>query len=237
MWTRAELKSTAKYVLNATYWKSFLAVLACLGLGTAASLVGNIIPGLGAIAAAIFLTLPLQVGLYGFFLSSRLRPTEVGKIFSVFERGYIETVGAMAWMALFLFLWALIPVAGIVLVIIKGIAYSMTPFILADNPQIGYGRTLKLSIAMTNGHKGAIFVLYLSFLGWYILGMLCFGIGLLFLMRISTRRLRNFMLGSAGTPLKTACAPGRNCTSTHSRRKKKTEAGILPDVRFPVVYM
>ena len=182
MWTRAELKSTAKSVLAVTYWPSFLAVLACIGLGFAASLVGNVVPVLGAIAASIFLTMPLQVGLYGFFLSSRIRPTDVGKIFSVFERGYIETVGSMAWMALFLFLWALIPVAGIVLVIIKGISYSMTPFILADNPQIGYERALKLSIAMTRGHKGAIFVLYLSFLGWYLLGLLCFGIGLLFLM-------------------------------------------------------
>lgn len=33
---------------------------------------------------------------------------------------------------------------------------------------------------MTLGHKGAMFVLDLSFLGWYILGALALGIGILF---------------------------------------------------------
>jgi uncharacterized membrane protein len=68
-------------------------------------------------------------------------------------------------------------------VIIKQYSYRMTPWILADNPAIGYQRALKLSMDLTRGHKWNIFVLDLSFLGWYLLcvliGIVTCGIGLL----------------------------------------------------------
>lgn len=65
--------------------------------------------------------------------------------------------------------------------IIKGYSYRMTPWILADNPKIGYQRALKLSIALTRGQKMNIFVLDLSFIGWGLLCLLTCGIGYLFL--------------------------------------------------------
>ncbi len=64
--------------------------------------------------------------------------------------------------------------------IIKYYAYYLVPYILADNPHIGYDRALKLSMAMTKGFKMEIFVLELSFIGWYLLGFLCFGVGVFF---------------------------------------------------------
>jgi uncharacterized membrane protein len=72
-------------------------------------------------------------------------------------------------------------IAGMVVVLMKQIAYSMVEFILTDNPHIGYDRALKLSIAMTYGHKWNIFVLCLSFIGWYLLAILTLYIGLIFL--------------------------------------------------------
>ena len=59
-------------------------------------------------------------------------------------------------------------------------AYRMVPYILADNPNIGHRRAIDLSNQMTMGEKFEIFVLDLSFLGWYLLGVLAFGIGVLF---------------------------------------------------------
>lgn len=64
--------------------------------------------------------------------------------------------------------------------IIKFYSYRLTPWILADHPEIGYKRALKLSIAMTQGHKWAMFILDLSFVGWYLLGLLACGLGVLF---------------------------------------------------------
>jgi len=76
-------------------------------------------------------------------------------------------------------LMILAAVAGL-LPFFRSYAYRMTPWILADNPGIGHRRALKLSIGMTRGHKFAIFVLDLSFIGWYILGFLACCVGLLF---------------------------------------------------------
>ena len=56
----------------------------------------------------------------------------------------------------------------------------MVPYILADNPNIGINKAIELSNDMTRGHKLDMFVLDLSFIGWYILGMIPFGLGVLF---------------------------------------------------------
>lgn len=77
-------------------------------------------------------------------------------------------------------LWVFGSIALSIPSIIKSYSYRMTPWILADNPQIGHRRALKLSIAMTHGHKMNIFVLDLSFIGWFLLGVLACGIGVFF---------------------------------------------------------
>ena len=58
--------------------------------------------------------------------------------------------------------------------IIKSIAYSMTPYILADCPNVTARDALKLSMRMTAGHKGKLFVLGLSFIGWMLLSAITF---------------------------------------------------------------
>jgi uncharacterized membrane protein len=64
--------------------------------------------------------------------------------------------------------------------LIKRYAYRMTPWILADNPRIGFRRALKLSRRMTRGHKFELFILDLSFIGWYLLGLILFVVGVVF---------------------------------------------------------
>ena len=70
---------------------------------------------------------------------------------------------------------------GVVLFIVPGIilacSYSMVYFIKCDNPEISAFDALSLSKRMMDGHKMEYFRLQLSFIGWYILGFLCFGIG------------------------------------------------------------
>lgn len=61
-------------------------------------------------------------------------------------------------------------------------AYRMVPWILGDNPTIGRKRALRLSIEMTKGHKWSMFVLDLSFIGWFILGFLACCVGILFVL-------------------------------------------------------
>jgi len=55
-------------------------------------------------------------------------------------------------------------------------AYFFTTFILAENPTIGAVNALDLSKRMTTGLKGKLFVLDLSFIGWWLLSGLTCGI-------------------------------------------------------------
>lgn len=78
---------------------------------------------------------------------------------------------------IFVMLWSLLL---IIPGIIKYYAYRMTPYILAENPDMKSRDALELSESLTNGHKMEMFILDLSFLGWYLLGILAMGIGVIF---------------------------------------------------------
>lgn len=50
--------------------------------------------------------------------------------------------------------------------------YSMAPYLLADYPDDGAGAAVRRSVEMMRGRKWELFKLYLSFLGWDLLGVL-----------------------------------------------------------------
>jgi len=76
--------------------------------------------------------------------------------------------------SILIFLWSLLLVIP---GIIKSYEYRMIPYLLAENPNMNPDRAFEISKIMTDGEKFEIFVLDLSFIGWYILGALFFGIG------------------------------------------------------------
>lgn len=88
-------------------------------------------------------------------------------IFSQYDRlgtGF----GMQFFRALFTFLWSL-------LLIIPGIiasyGYSMTPFILAENPQMTAREAIRESKELMRGNKWRLFCLELSFIGWSLLAV------------------------------------------------------------------
>ncbi len=70
------------------------------------------------------------------------------------------------------YLWFLTIVGGI----IKHYSYRMVPYIVAENPDIKPKDAVNLSRKMMYGHKWECFELDLTFIGWYILGVLSFGL-------------------------------------------------------------
>lgn len=52
----------------------------------------------------------------------------------------------------------------------------LVPYIIAENPDIKPVQALKLSWRMMNGNKMKVFKLFLSFLGWYVLGFFTLGV-------------------------------------------------------------
>lgn len=167
MFNRVGIKSVAKNNFQAQYGISIGAFALFVLISSAAASVSF---GLGA----LLITPPLLVGYASFCL--RIYKGERGDISDMFTAGFADygrSLGGILWMYLFTFLWTLLFfIPGIV----KAIAYSMTPYILSDCPKVSSIEALKLSMRMTQGHKGGIFVMYLSFLGWAILSGLTFGI-------------------------------------------------------------
>jgi len=81
-------------------------------------------------------------------------------------------------MNLFIFLWMLLL---IVPGIVAAYSYRMSLYLLIDNPEIGVSEALRKSKEMMNGYKARLFYLDLSFIGWALLCVLTFGIGILWL--------------------------------------------------------
>ena len=74
----------------------------------------------------------------------------------------------------FILLWSmLLIVPGIV----KSCSYAMTFFIKNDRPELSATEAITESRRMMDGFKMKYFMLQLSFIGWYIVGILCLGIG------------------------------------------------------------
>lgn len=107
----------------------------------------------------------------------RGEPLTFDTLFSQFDR--FGTGFAQQFLrTLYVVLWSLLLVIpGLV----KSYSYAMTPFILADHPEMTASAAIDASKAMMDGHKMDLFLLQLTFIGWELLCGFTLGIGSLFL--------------------------------------------------------
>jgi uncharacterized membrane protein len=105
----------------------------------------------------------------------RYQNPDFSDLFSKF-RYFWKAIGLRIYIGFFVFLWTLLL---IVPGIIAGYRYSMATYIMAENPEIGIAEAVNMSKEMMKGHKAELFVLELSFFGWAMLGLITFGILLL----------------------------------------------------------
>lgn len=90
----------------------------------------------------------------------------------------------------FLFILAgLLFLAVAILVAYKILHYQVYIPLLADAPSIGVRLGLRQSIAVLHGHIWELFVLYLSFIPWYLLCLVTLGLGALYLIPYQTMTL------------------------------------------------
>jgi len=207
MWKRSQLKFAAKSDLRGFYWLSFAVCLVAnilsggiggginynLG-GDSDSLVSNpispffivfvfivsLIILVFSLAFSVFISNPIIVGKSRFFVHINENDRNFATLFSAFKKGsYISVVKAMFFTYLFIFLWTLLL---IIPGIIKSYSYRMAPYILSENPNLHYEEALSISRQMTDGEKLKMFILDLSFIGWFILGFLALIVGILFVL-------------------------------------------------------
>lgn len=157
-----------KWLNLALIWLILYAISAVLTSVTSG--IGGIIP--------LILAGPFALGIAMIFLKLRkggdFRVEEMFDGFKDFTRSLV----AYLLVALYVFLWSLLL---IVPGIIACISYSMTFFILAEDPQIEAQEAMRKSKQMMSGHKTEYFMLMLSFIGWFVLSCLTFGLGFLLL--------------------------------------------------------
>ena len=175
--TISEIKTKARAQLgNNIFSQSWIAGLLILLIE------GLIIGFAGSVTAGIVTILavgPLSYGVARIFLTSSregkdLSTDNIGDIFKGFTEDFGGTFLIGLLSGIFVFLWSLL---FIVPGIIKAYAYSMAYYVKCDHPEYDWKQCITESRRIMNGHKGKLFLLDLSFIGWYIVGALCLGIG------------------------------------------------------------
>lgn len=79
-------------------------------------------------------------------------------LFAAFRKDRIwRVLGGMAWMQLWIFLWSLIPIVGIVFGVIRAYEYAFVPYILMTRDDVRPTEAIKVSKAETMGYKGKLF--------------------------------------------------------------------------------
>ena len=168
----SELRQEARNVLSGQWMMAAVAALVYIAITS----VPNAIPGVGT--AGSLLLLPLGYGFAVLFLKLfRGQELNIGSLFDGFQ-DYGRILGTLLLQTVYTFLWMLLL---IVPGVIKWYSYSMTNYILLDEPDLKYNAAIERSMAMMEGHKMRLFLLDLSFIGWAILSIFTFGIGMFFL--------------------------------------------------------
>ena len=131
------------------------------------------------------------LGFVGLFLK-RIRGEAIA-IANIFD-GFKHFQPSPSWLlmiltGIFIGLWSLLLVVP---GIIKSFSYAMSFFILHDNPDMKPLEAIRQSKIMMRRYKGKLFVLYLSFIGWYLLGYLTLGIGFLWILPYFYLSVANF---------------------------------------------
>ena len=182
--TRDELKSAANEQINGKIGILFVMFLIIFAI----AFVCAFIPLIGSVATFI-ITPAFSLSLCIVYLKlSKKEEISVGDVFSGFNK-----TGRALWLnilvAVFTFLWALLLyIPGI----IKQYAYSMSFYILADNPELTAREALSKSKEMMKGHKWDLFVLQLSFFWWYLLIGITFGIAAIYVVPYMNATTVNF---------------------------------------------
>lgn len=129
---------------------------------------------------SLLITGPLSLGVARFYMAIEKKKKDLNfymifDSFKDFKRTFLYHVLS----TIFILLWTcLLIVPGIM----AAIRYSMSYYLLAENPEMEAMEALRKSSELMNGHKWEFFKFCLSFLGWAALCLITMGIGFLVLV-------------------------------------------------------
>lgn len=192
--TSSEFRAQARAQLATRYWWVLLVCLIVVAVpgATSMAVVGFVLAG------------PLLVGQSYYLLDvieNNAKGDRIEWLLEGFKKSFLNSFLASLLSSVFIFLWSLL---FIIPGIIKSLAYSMVPFIIAEEPEIDALEAIQKSQDMMRGNKTRLFTLYLSFIGWFILAILTMGIGMIFLYPYIQMSVANFYLDIRGKKVVTA---------------------------------
>ena len=169
----SELRAQAWRALSGKWGMAVVATLVYMVICGVISL----IPYVSSIAA-LLVSLPLAYG-FTIMLLNVVRGSDV-QLETMGEgfKDYGRILGTMLLSSVYQFLWMLLL---IVPGIIKGYSYALTPYLLKDHPELKFNAAIEESMRLMSGNKMRLFLLDLSFIGWFLLGLITFGIAFLWI--------------------------------------------------------
>lgn len=186
---RSRARDSLEHRLFGNVWITLLVCSliysAIVGLPTSLSgIVSRLSPAVGALIGVplglvgLVVSGPMAYGITRIFHKVALgnKKIDIADLFCGFREELGETFLLGLLRSVFIFLWSLLL---IVPGIIMSYAYSMAFFIQQESQDKTWRTCLDESKELTRGYKGKLFLLDLSFLGWFIVGALCLGVGLL----------------------------------------------------------
>lgn len=209
MWTIREVKDRGKAAMKANYWTAvlagFLTALAFAGTGfigsthmstdqydqisaetltneQAAVIIVALAAALLVVVAVssvvrVFVANPLLAGCRHFFHKNLQAPAAAGELGWGFKNRYGRNVMTYFRQDLYILLWSML---FIVPGIVKSYSYRFVPYILEDHPEASPSEVITMSRRMMDGNKMKAFTMDLSFIGWFLLTAVTFGLAGIF---------------------------------------------------------
>lgn len=179
MKSSSEYRALALNVLSGNWTAPVLFTLVLIVVSGICSGLMSFVPVVGGLVAAFLLT-PASWA----YQATILRNYRGGDEFEIsgllegYQNDFQRLFTTLGLKLIYVYLWTLLL---IIPGIIKAYAYAMTEFILEDDDEVSNNEAIERSMQMMEGHKMELFLLDLSFIGWYILSILTLGIGFLWL--------------------------------------------------------
>ncbi len=170
----SEAKKAGKISLVGV-WNNYAIVVLVVAIAVSAVVsLATMIFAFANAVLAVFLLAPIEIGVAHISLNlyRKIKNPQMADVIEGFKC-YTKSleIGLRKYVVVFLYTLLLI-IPGI----IKNYAYSFAYYIMLDDKDITPKDALKKSEELTNGNKMDLFLLDLSFIGWYLLSAITFGI-------------------------------------------------------------
>ena len=98
---------------------------------------------------------------------------------NIFWKAFLWSIGS--WVTLFLISWGFhitpyITLLGLIIPLIMMLPYLLSNYVIVENPYLSVQELFQESARLMEGNKWNFILLLLSFIGWFILGYLTFGL-------------------------------------------------------------